>query len=121
MSSRRSPDDEGDLVDSSSQLYDNTKVSGPGDLRDWLATSYGPQFTIVATEKLLIYALGRGVEAGDMPLVRAIARDVIRNNGRFSSIVLGIVKSQPFQMNMRTGAQPGTTTARANFDQTGAN
>ncbi len=66
----------------------------------------------VATEKLMTYALGRGVERRDMPLVRAIARDVIKNNGRFSSMVLGIVTSQPFQMNMRVEAVPGTTTAR---------
>ena len=49
---------------------------GRSALRNWLATSYGDQFVTVATEKLLTYALGRGVEYRDMPLVRAIARDV---------------------------------------------
>ncbi|HMF93724.1 MAG TPA: DUF1585 domain-containing protein, partial [Vicinamibacterales bacterium] len=55
----------------------------------------------VAAEKLLTYALGRGVEYQDMPLVRAIARDADRNGGRFSAIVLGVVSSKPFQMNMK--------------------
>jgi hypothetical protein len=113
--------DAGKPVNPAAQLYDQTKVANPVDLRQWLATSYRGQFTTVATEKLMIYALGRGVEHRDMPLVRAIAREVLKSNGRFSSMVLGIVKSQPFQMNMRMEAVPGTTTARANFDQTGAN
>ena len=56
-----------------------------------------------------------------MPLIRAIARDVLKSNGRFSAMVLGIVKSQPFQMNMRIDAQPAAKTASANLDQTGAN
>jgi hypothetical protein len=56
-----------------------------------------------------------------MPLVRAIARDVMNSNGRFSAMVLGIVNSQPFQMNMRIDAQPAARTARANFDHTGVN
>ena len=105
--------DEGDAINPKDQLFDNTMVDGPVALRNWLATSYGNQFVTVATEKLLTYALGRGVEAGDMPLVRAITRDVIKNNGRFSAIVLGIVRSQPFQVNMRVDAVPGTSTTRA--------
>jgi hypothetical protein len=113
--------DEGEAVDPAAQLYDNTKVAGPVDLRQWLATNYSRQFTTVATEKLMIYALGRGVYEGDMPLVRAIARDVVNSNGRFSAMVLGIVKSQPFQMNMRIDAQPATKSASANLDHTGAN
>ena len=105
--------DEGDAINAKDRLFDNTEVDGPLALRDWLATHYGNQFVTVATEKLLTYALGRGVEAGDMPLVRAITRDVIKNNGRFSAIVLGIVRSQPFQVNMRAEALPGTSSAEA--------
>jgi hypothetical protein len=57
-----------------------------------------------------------------MPLVRAIARETLKNEGRFSSIVLGVVKSHPFQMNMKIeGAAPATTTARATTDNRGAN
>ena len=55
-------------------------------------------FTGVLTEKLMTYALGRGVEYSDMPAIRGILRDAARNDYRFSSIVLGIVKSTPFEM-----------------------
>ena len=53
------------------------------------------------TEKLLTYALGRGVEYQDMPLVRKIVRDSAPTNYRFSSLVMSIVTSEPFQMNMK--------------------
>src|SRR5260370_958440 len=53
------------------------------------------------TEKLLNYALGRGDESTDMPLVRSIVHNAERNNYRFSSIVLGIVKSDAFEMNQK--------------------
>jgi hypothetical protein len=58
----------------------------------------------VATEKLLTYALGRGLEPQDMPVVRKIARDAARSNNRFSALVLGVVQSQPFQRNMKVQA-----------------
>ena len=54
------------------------------------------------TEKLLIYALGRGLEAYDMPVVREIVRDASRQNYRFSSLLAGIVKSVPFRMRKKT-------------------
>jgi|SoiMethySBSTD1v2_1073268.scaffolds.fasta_scaffold03471_5 mono/diheme cytochrome c family protein len=101
--------DEGQVINAKDLLFDNTTVDGPVQLRDWLGTTYRKQFTLVAVEKLLTYALGRGVEAGDMPLVRAITRDVLQNNGRFSAIVLGIVRSQPFQANMKTVPVAGTS------------
>jgi uncharacterized protein YceH (UPF0502 family) len=63
--------------------------------------NYSSQFVEVTAEKLLTYALGRGVEYQDMPLVRSIARDAGRNNNRFSALVLAVVKSKPFQMNMK--------------------
>jgi mono/diheme cytochrome c family protein len=110
--------DEGTPIDASGQLFDSAKVDGPLALRDWLAESYGKQFVTVATEKLLTYALGRGVgitggEYRDMPLVRAIARDALKSDARFSVMVLGVVKSRPFQMNMRGEAAPAATAARA--------
>ncbi len=55
----------------------------------------------VITEKLLIYALGRGTEYYDMPLIRSIVRDAESKNNRFSALILGIVKSEPFQMNQK--------------------
>jgi mono/diheme cytochrome c family protein len=108
--------DEGERIDAADMVFDNTKIDGPSALREWLATKYGNQFVTVATEKLMTYALGRGVEHRDMPLVRAISRDVIKNNGRFSAIVLGIVRSMPFQMNMAVDGAAGTTTARATVE-----
>jgi hypothetical protein len=56
------------------------------------------QFVQTMTEKLLTYALGRSVEYYDMPTVRAIVRETARDGYRFSSIVMGIVRSAPFQM-----------------------
>ena len=93
--------DEGDVVDPKAQTFDRTQVDGPSSLRDWLAARYSSQFASVAAEKLLTYALGRGVEYRDMPLVRSIARDAAAQQNRFSALVLGVVKSRPFQMNMR--------------------
>jgi hypothetical protein len=113
--------DEGEAINAKDLFFDNTTVDGPVAMRDWLINGYGKQFVLVATEKLLTYALGRGVEAGDMPLVRAITRDVIKNNGRFSSIVLGIVRSQPFQVNTRIDTVPGNTVARATSEKSGVN
>jgi hypothetical protein len=59
---------------------------------------YSPAFVRNMTEKMMTYALGRGVEYFDMPVVRSIVRDADKNQNKFSSIVLGIVKSAPFQM-----------------------
>ena len=113
--------DEGTDVDPKTQLFDNTQVSSASELRNWIASKYDDQFVTVASEKLLTYALGRGVEYRDMPLVRAIARDTVSNKGRFSAMVLGVVKSQPFQMNTRLEPASSTATARANTDNRGAN
>jgi len=95
--------DTGVEINASGQLVDGTRVNGPAGLRDALM-KYSPQFVRVITEKLMIYSLGRGVEHYDMPLVRAIVKDAERNNYRFSSIVMGIVKSAPFTMNMKVAS-----------------
>jgi hypothetical protein len=65
---------------------------------------YSDQFAEVVTEKLLTYALGRGVEHQDMPTVRKISRAAKEKNYQFSSVVLGVVESPAFQMNMRSAA-----------------
>jgi mono/diheme cytochrome c family protein len=90
----------GQKLDVTGQLADGVKLNGPIDLRQQLM-KYSPQFVRAFTEKLLTYAIGRGVEYYDMPAVRAIAREAGRNNYRFSSIVQGIVRSQQFQMNLK--------------------
>ena len=98
-------EDEGTPVDASAKLFDGTTIDGPAGLRQWLL-EYSDQFVEVVAEKLLTYALGRGVEYQDMPLVRAIARDAKRNDNRFSALVLGVVNSKPFQMNMKVPERP---------------
>jgi len=84
-------------VETSGQLYDGTKVDGPVSLRNAVVRR-SDMFVRNFTEKLLTYALGRGVEYYDMPVVRSIDREASRNDNRFTSLVLGIVKSTPFQM-----------------------
>jgi hypothetical protein len=87
----------GTRVDASGQLTDGTRLNGPDDLRKAL-TRKPEQFVQTLTRKLMTYALGRSVEYYDMPAVRAIVRNAAKDNYRFSSIVMGIVKSAPFQM-----------------------
>ena len=104
---------EGQAIDAASQTFDSTKIDGPAGVRNWLVSKYSDLFMTVASEKLLTYALGRGLQYQDMTLVRSIAREAVKSDGRFSSLVLGIVKSKPFQMNIKT-AGAATSTARAN-------
>jgi hypothetical protein len=58
---------------------------------------------------LLTYALGRGVEYQDMPLVRSISHDAAKQQDRFSALVMGVVRSKPFQMNMKVQDAPAAT------------
>ncbi|PYS50263.1 MAG: hypothetical protein DMG13_21415 [Acidobacteria bacterium] len=87
-------------IDASGELTDGTKVDGPATLRQGLMR-YSDQFVRTMTEKLLTYALGRGLQYDDMPVVRGIVRGAAGEKYRFSSVVLGIVKSAPFQMRTR--------------------
>jgi hypothetical protein len=96
----------GGLVDASGQLADGTKVDGPVALRNAILSRPG-QFVETLTEKLLTYALGRGLEYYDMPVVRGIAGEAARNDYRFSSIVLGIVRSTPFEMKKAASVEVG--------------
>jgi len=95
----------GGVVDASGQLADGTKVDGPGALRKALL-SHPDQFVETMTEKLLTYALGRGLEYYDMPAVRSIAHDAARNNYRFTSLIMGIVNSTPFSVGQLAKLQP---------------
>jgi len=83
-------------IDSSGILPDGTKFQGPAELRKVLLRR-PEQFVSTLTGKLLTYALGRGVEYFDEPAIRKITRDAA-NDYRWSSIVLGIARSTPFQM-----------------------
>ncbi len=84
-------------VDASGVLPDGTKIDGPVGLRQVLLDKKD-QFVTTATERLLTYALGRGVEPYDMPAVRTIVRDAAPRDYRWSSIIMGVVTSVPFQM-----------------------
>ncbi len=103
--------DEGAKIDPAGVMFNGAKIDGPVSLRQILMAK--PEiFASVFTEKLMIYGLGRGVQYYDMPAVRAIVRDAARNDYRFSSIVLGIVKSTPFQMKVKgTDGEDRTATA----------
>jgi hypothetical protein len=92
--------DGGAAIDPTDVLYNGERVDGPVALRQ-VILRHPEQFARTLTENLMIYALGRGVEFYDMPIVRSILKDAARTNYRFSSIVLGIVKSGPFQMRSR--------------------
>ncbi len=92
--------DNGSPIDPSGVLVDGSKLDGVKGMREALLR-YSPQFVRVVTEKLFIYALGRGTEYYDMPLIRSIVRDSESNNYRFSSLILGVVKSEPFQVNQK--------------------
>jgi hypothetical protein len=85
-------------------LRDFGPIEDSVDLRRALA-SQPERFVGAATEKLLTYALGRGLEHYDMPTVRAIVRDTAAADYRFSSLVLGVVTSQPFGMRVAEGRQ----------------
>jgi mono/diheme cytochrome c family protein len=89
--------DGGSPVDASGRLADGTALNGPASLRSALLSRRDAVAT-TATEKLLTYALGRRVEYYDMPAVRTVVRDAARTDYRFSSLIVGIVRSVPFGM-----------------------
>ena len=111
-------------IDVSGVLPDGTKFEGPAELREILLSN-PEQLATAAAEKLLIYALGRGLEHTDSPVVRKIVREAAQTGGssaassadspdrpyRWSSIILGIVKSMPFQM--RKSGAAGTAVAES--------
>jgi len=100
-------------IDSAGVLADGTKVDGPVALREALLKR--PEaFATNFTTRLLTYALGRGLEPSDMPVVRKIVKSAARDDYRFSSIISGIVDSSLFQMRTRLEpAEPTTTVAQA--------
>jgi hypothetical protein len=87
----------GGAIDPTGQLADGTKIDGPVALRK--AVLQRPElFVRTLTEKLMTYGLGRGIELEDRPLVRDVARKAAARDYRWSALVLGIVRSAPFQM-----------------------
>jgi hypothetical protein len=93
--------DEGVTIDASAQLVDGTAIDGPVSLRKALLNR-SDAFVTAMTEKLLMYGMGREIKYYDMPAVRGVMRDAAAKRYRFSDLVMGIVKSDPFQMRMNT-------------------
>ena len=100
---------DGLTIDSAGVLADGTAVDGPVALRKALSSK--PEvFVGTITEKLMTYALGRGLEAVDMPVVRSVVKSAARDDYAMHSIILGIVQSDPFQMRIKL-AKPVTATS----------
>jgi len=89
--------DAGTPVDSSAVLPDGTPLDGPSGLRNVLL-SRPEEFVAAFSEKMLVYALGRGVEYYDFPAIRKIVREAAGQEYRWSSLILATAKSMPFQM-----------------------
>ena len=109
----RQTSDSGAPIDTGGVLADGSKVDGPIALRNAIL-SRPDAFTTVLTERMMTYALGRGIEPSDMPVVRTIVKRAAVNNYRFGSIILSIVESAPFQMRTRLEpAEPQNRVAEA--------
>jgi len=96
-------------IDAAGVLADGTKVNGPIELRNAIL-SRPEAFMTVLTERIMTYALGRGIEPSDMPVIRSIVRKAGQSDYRLASIVQSIVESAPFQM--RTRLEPEGTPSR---------
>jgi hypothetical protein len=98
-------------VNATGTLPDGTKFDGPAEFRQALL-NHREEFVRTFTEKLLTYAIGRGAEYYDNPAVRRIIRDAAPSEYRWSSLILGIVKSAPFQMRTAPPSAPSAVAAR---------
>ncbi len=78
-------------------------LTASASLREF-TVSNGDIFAQSVTEKLLTYAIGRGLEYEDMPLVRSITHDAAEDDYRFSSLLMGVIRSPAFTMNAKTAA-----------------
>jgi hypothetical protein len=111
--------DSGQPIDATTTLPGGIPVSGPSGLRD--AILIRPElFVSTLTEKLMVYALGRRLEAEDMPTVRRIVRETAHTDYRFDDIVLGIVRSIQFQQKARFSTSEAPTVADSRASATSA-
>lgn len=90
--------DAGLPIDASGKLPDGKVFNGPAELKKVLLAGHRDEFVETVTEKLLTYALGRGLEAHDAPAIRAIMRETAKENYRLPALIQAVVRSQPFQM-----------------------
>jgi hypothetical protein len=108
----RTADADGAPLDAAGILADGSKVDGPVALRN-VILSRPEAFVTTLTERIMTYALGRGVEPSDMPVIRQIVKKAAQRDYALQSIIGGIVESAPFQMRTRLEAEPTTRTALA--------
>jgi Protein of unknown function (DUF1592)/Protein of unknown function (DUF1588)/Protein of unknown function (DUF1587)/Protein of unknown function (DUF1585)/Protein of unknown function (DUF1595) len=95
----------GHPIDSVAVFNDGTRIEGVQGLRD-LTIRERDVFAEVVIENLLTYAIGRGLDYNDMPLVRSLAHGAAKDNYRFSSLIMGVVQSPAFTMNMKSAPVP---------------
>ncbi len=98
--------DAGVQIDPASELVDGTKIDGVVGLRQALVARRD-LFVSLMTEKMLTYAVGRGLDFHDKPVVRAVTREAAKKDYRFSAIVMGVVKSPQFRMRANIAASEG--------------
>ena len=96
-------EDEGNEIDSFGVVTDGTELDGIKGLRA-LTLRKSDLFARAVTEKLMTYALGRGVEFEDMPKIRAITREASKDNYKFSSLLLGVIESEAFTKNQKSAS-----------------
>ena len=96
IGSWRDTSEAGEPIDASATMPSGASFDGPAGLRDVLL-GRGDSFVRTVTEKLLAYALGRGLEFSDQPSVRQVVQNAADDNYRWSSVIVGIVESAPFQ------------------------
>jgi hypothetical protein len=101
----------GSPIDSVGIVTDGTRVEGIKGLRD-LSVRKHEMFVEVVTENLLTYAIGRGLDYNDMPLVRSLTHNAAKDNYKFSSLIMGVIQSPAFTMNMKS-AQVSLSTANS--------
>lgn len=101
-------------IDAHSQLYDGVAADGPAGIRAFLLR-HQDQYLRNVTQALMTYALGRGIDYADMPMVRSVLHTAAHDDYRFRSLIEAIVMSDVFRMNLVPGtgtvAMPATTTA----------
>jgi len=106
----RDRDEMFNVLDTSGGLPDGTEIDGVASLRAALIRQ-PERFVTTVAERFLTYGVGRGLDSYDMPAVRRIVRDAARSDYRFSSVILGVVNSLPFQMRNAAARVPATSAA----------
>jgi hypothetical protein len=96
-------EDKGNPIDPTGSITDGTPLTGVESLRE-ITVRGGDQFAQVVTEKLLTYAIGRGLEYQDMPMLRSVTRSAAEDNYKFSSLIMGVINSPAFTMNIKTAS-----------------